>query len=123
MTVVDAAIIKALVDHVGSDLPTNPTGTVKVKNLEAETLKVEGSYPWCEMSDDGIYFKNEAHFATNVWFSDGEIRHESGTAYLSTVDVATELKTTDLILKDYNVDTRLYELEQRIFALEGKVGA
>ena len=42
MATIDAAIIKALVDHVGSDLPTNPAGTVKVKNLEAETLKVEG---------------------------------------------------------------------------------
>ena len=123
MATIDAAIIKALVDHVGSDLPTNPSGTVKVKNLEAETLKVEGSYPWCLMDDDGIYFKNEAHFATNVWFSDGEIRHESGWAYFPQLECGSELKASTILLQDMNLFDKLLEYQTRIEVLEEKVAA
>ena len=123
MATIDAAIIKALVDHVGSDLPTNPSGTVKVKNLEAETLKVEGSQPWCEMDDYGIYFNNEVHCATNLWISNGDLHHESGTAYFPYLECGGDLKANTIFLADMNLFDKLMEYERRISDLEAEVAA
>ena len=75
------------------------------------------------MNDDGIYFKNHAHFATNVWFSAGEIRHESGWAYFPYLECGSELKANTILLADMNLYDKIMEYENRIAVLEEKVAA